>query len=124
MSLEKPTKATRKPMKVDTSELALAKPHPARNASYRAYVRNHRCAIAGRAGHRREGSVECAHIRTAGFALKSSDYATIPLCLKAHRGIQHNVGWSEFMIRYDLNPWHVAFGLLEKWVSMNKREAD
>lgn len=113
--LAKPTRETRKMRKPDTSELALPKPNPARDSDYRAYVRSHPCAIKGRSEHRCEGPIECAHIRTAGFGLKSSDYATIPLCAKAHRFTQHNIGWSEFMIRFDFNPWQVAFLLLERW---------
>lgn len=121
MNLKKPRKGERKRVAIDTSELPLAKQHVARDAEYRAYVRSHPCAIKGRAGHRCQGNVEAAHIKTAGFCLKSSDYATIPLCVKAHEWTQHQIGWPEFMIRYDLNPWHVAFGLLEKWHRRTER---
>ncbi len=113
--IPKPLRSERKIRKVDTSDLSLPKPDPARDSDYKAYVRSHPCAIRGRAEHRCEGAVEAAHIGTAGFTLKQSDYATVPLCVKAHEFTQHNVGWPEFMIRYDFNPWHVAFWLLEKW---------
>jgi hypothetical protein len=120
-ALPKPLRSERKRGVIDTSTLPLAKQHVARDAEYKAYVRSHPCAIKGRAGHRCEGPVESAHIRTAGLGLKSSDYATIPLCVKAHEYTQHQIGWGEFMSRYDLNPWHVAFHLLEAWVRRTAR---
>jgi hypothetical protein len=114
-AIPKPQKHERKRAAIDTAELALPKPSPARDADYRAYVRKHDCAIRGRAGHRCYGAVEAAHIGTAGLGLKSSDYATVPLCIRAHEGTQHQIGWPAFMVRFDFNPWHTAFVLLEKW---------
>lgn len=115
-AIPKPQRELRKSRRlIDTSGMALPKPEAARDAEYRAYVRSHPCAIKGRAEHHCEGPVEAAHIRTAGFALKASDFATVPLCVKAHRFTQHQEGWPAFMIRYDFNPYEVAFWLLESW---------
>ncbi len=115
MMLPKPTRADRKRVKSDTSELPLAKAHPARDAAYRAFVRSHPCAIKGRGYHRCHGPVECAHIGVHGTGIKASDYATVPLCHKAHLWTQHQYGWREFNSLFDFNPWEVAWGLLERW---------
>ncbi len=118
MMLPKPTRADRKRVKIDTSDLPLAKAHPARDTAYKAFVRTHPCAIKGRAGHRCYGPVEAAHIGVHGLHIKASDYATVPLCGKAHRFTQHQYGWREFNLLFDLNPWHIAFHLLERWHRM------
>lgn len=114
--LRKPLRSERRRANFDTRDLPLAKQHVARDGDYKAYVRSHPCAIKGRAEHRCEGPVEAAHIRTAGFGLKSSDYSCIPLCVKAHEFTQHRIGWPAFMETYNFNPYHVAWTLLEAWV--------
>lgn len=117
-SLAKPTRAERKRIKIDTSDLALPKLDPARDKAYLAFVRSQPCSIRGRAEHRCRGPVQAAHINVTGLRIKASDFATIPLCEKGHIWTQHQYGWREFNLLFDLNPWHVAFHLLEKWHRM------
>lgn len=114
-SLQKPTRASRRSIKVDTQALALAKPESARDGSYRVYVRSQPCALKGFNDHRCYGPIEAAHIGKTGLGRKSSDYTCISFCTKAH-SIQTELGWGCFSENYNFNPFEVAFWLLEAWV--------
>ena len=78
------------------------RPNPTRCCpAHRAWVRRHRCSVAGCLG----GPIECAHVRSGtdgGCALKPSDRWTLSLC-RAHHAEQHRIGEPAFEIRYNLD---------------------
>jgi hypothetical protein len=112
LQFPKPSKYDRKALRVDTSDLELAKEPPDRNAKYRDFVRGHVCAVVN---NECSGKTEHAHIGTGGKGLKASDYYSVPLCTAHHRE-QHNVGAWTFQQHHRIDLWEVAAKLLAEWV--------
>lgn len=82
---------------LDPEEVKWAKQHymPERDAEYLDYVRTLPCICCG-IQHRSEAH----HIRdnrTAGIAIKSPDWYSIPLCHNCHLGIAHGTGFKKAM---------------------------
>lgn len=81
-------------------------------AGHRAWVRRHRCSVAGCSGL----PIECAHIRLGtdgGTGMKPSDRWTISLC-RAHHLEQHSLGEPAFQAKYDLNLIDLASEFLRR----------
>jgi hypothetical protein len=77
------------------------KSSPRTCAAHCAWVRRHRCSVAGC----RQLPIECAHVRggtDGGVGLKPSDKWTISLCRLHHRE-QHDIGEPAFEAEYDLH---------------------
>ena len=66
---------------------------PERDADYLEYVRTMPCLICGMQ-HRSEAH-HIRDTRTAGMAIKSPDWFTIPLCHACHLGVAHGTGFHE-----------------------------
>lgn len=110
LSLPKPTKLDRKPVKIDTSDLPLSKAHHPRSADYRAWVRSHRCLLHWFS--RCEGDVEAAHLQRGGTSMKGSDYSCIPLCGRRHHPLLDGNSL-DFEVEKFL--WMKAWELLHEW---------
>lgn len=117
LAFPKPSRLERKKKAhVSTDGLALPKPHTARDARYREYVRSHSCAIKGSQKHKCLMPIDAAHFGSTGVGIKASDYAEIPLCRAAHM-TQHAIGWATFEQRFGINRFEIAFALLESYVT-------
>ena len=69
--------------------------------AHRAWVRRHRCSVAGCESL----PIECAHVRAGtdgGMSLKPSDRWTLSLC-REHHAEQHRIGEGAFEERYGLD---------------------
>lgn len=107
--LAKPTKADRRRVNFDTSELPLAKANHPRSGEYKAWIRTHRCLLYWFSLC--EGPVEAAHLQRGGISIKGSDYSCIPLCgLRHHRLLDGNsLDW-EVMAFLWMKCWQLLHG--------------
>jgi len=87
---------------------------PARDAAYRAWIREWPCAACGSTWN-----VEAAHTgRDGGLSMKSSDYSCVPLCSDCHRRAPHayhRIGRDAFERRHSLSFPRIAAQLHEIW---------
>lgn len=82
---------------IDQVEIRIAKGTelPERDEDYLNYIRSLPCICCG-IQHRSEAH-HIRDTRTAGIAIKSPDWYTVPLCHNCHLGIAHGTGWKESM---------------------------
>lgn len=82
---------------IDTEELKVIENYKKneKDEGYLEYIRTRPCIICG-IQHRSEAH-HIRDTRTAGMAIKSPDWFTIPLCHRCHMNIAHGVGFKEKM---------------------------
>lgn len=101
-----------------------------RNPKFLAFVRTQRCGACGapppsQATHIRMASLEYGK-RSTGVGEKSSDQWSVPLCQGCHLdkpSAQHRVGEQEFWSRSGLNPFAIAMGLYDDFMSAGRKPA-
>ena len=82
---------------LDPEEVKWAKQNfmPERDSEYLDYIRTLPCICCG-IQHRSEAH-HIRDTRTAGVAIKSPDWYTVPLCHNCHLGVAHGTGWKKSM---------------------------
>ena len=122
LAFPKPTRDERKPVKIDTTDLAIGKRHYLRDAEYRRWIATHRCLLpnydgrkCARIGDRND--VEPAHLEHGGKGVKGSDASCVPLCPQHHDALDaETLPWQIVAFL-----WMKALFLREKWHEQHQK---
>lgn len=80
---------------ITTDDLIFTRPLPERDNHYLDYIREQPCIICGQ--QHRSHAHHIRDTRTAGQAIKSPDWYTVPLCPQCHMNVAHGTGFKDTM---------------------------